>query len=57
MTNKYLVICKDNTAFCTDWYTYENCWNPEKIHCVVNTWSNKVTFDGEHWLEIEEDHL
>lgn len=57
MTNKYLVISKDNTAFCTDWYTYENCWNPEKIHCVVNTWSNKVTFDGEHWLEIEEDHL
>lgn len=57
MARQYLIICKDNTAFTTDWYTRENCWDSEKIHCVVNTLAYKVTFDGENWQEIEEDHL
>lgn len=57
MAQQYLIICKDNTAFTTNWYTRENCWDSEKIHCVVNTWACKVTFDGENWQEIEEDHL
>ncbi len=57
MIQQYLVICKDNTAFSTDWFEKENCWNPETIHCVVDMAENKVMFDGENWDEIEEDHL
>ena len=33
---KYLVICKDQSAFWTNWYTYDNIWNGETIHCVVD---------------------
>ena len=57
MIQKFLIICKDNIAFTTDWYTQENCWNPETIDCVLNLIEGKVTFDGENWQEIEEDHL
>ena len=57
MIQQYLVICKDNTAFATDWYSHENCWNPETVHCVVDMYADKVSFDGENWQEIEEDHL
>lgn len=51
----FLVICKDKTAFYTDWYTKENCWNPDTILCVIN--GDKITFDGENWHDIEYDHL
>jgi hypothetical protein len=54
---KYLVICKDQTAFWTDWYTYENMWNGETIHCVVDVAADKVTFNGKDWQEVEYDHL
>lgn len=53
---RYMVIMKDHTAFMTDWYTHENCWN-EDIFCVVDTISDKVTFDGKTWTEPEHDHL
>lgn len=54
---KYLVICKDQTAFWTDWYTYENMWNSETINCVIDVAADKVTFNGKDWQEIEYDHL
>lgn len=54
---KYLVICKNQSAFYTDWFTFENCWNPETCHCVIDLYSDKVTFDGQNWKDIEIDHL
>ena len=54
---KYLVIFKDQTAFWTDWYTYENMWNGETINCVIDVAADKVTFNGKDWQEIEYDYL
>ena len=54
---KYLVICKDQTAFWADWYTYENMWNGETINCVIDVAADKVTFNGKDWQEIEYDYL
>lgn len=51
----YLVICKDNTAFYTDYFYKENSWNPDTILCVVC--GGKITFDGDNWQDIEYDHL
>ena len=53
---KYLVICNDKSAFWTE-YTYENMWNGETIHCVVDVAADKVTFNGCDWQEVEYDHL
>ena len=54
---KYLVICKDNSSFCTDWYEYEKHWNKDTIYCVVDLHNAIVTFDGENWKDITCDHL
>ena len=56
MTMQYMVIGKDQTVFMTDWYTNENCWN-DSLYCVVDTIKEKVTFDGQTWVEPENDHL
>ena len=53
---QYMVICKDHTVFMTEWYTHENCWN-DNLYCVVDTIQDKVTFDGQTWVEPEYDHL
>jgi hypothetical protein len=53
---RYMVISKDKTVFMTEWYTNENCWN-EDLFCVIDTIGDKVTFDGETWIEAEYDHL
>ena len=50
----YLIICKDNSAFYTDWYQYQNHWN-DGIFCIVCGY--EVTFDGKTWEKIESDHL
>lgn len=52
----YFVVCKDNSAFYTNWYQFENHWN-DGIHCVINIGAFKITFDGETWEDIETDHL
>ena len=54
---KYIIVCKDNTAFYTNWYDYENNWNADTIYCVLDVYCDKVTFDGKKWGEIDEDHL
>ena len=54
---KYLVICKDKTAFWTNYYTYENMWNSDTIYCVIDIPADKVTFNGCDWQEVEYDHL
>jgi hypothetical protein len=53
---KYLIIYQDRTAFYTDYYDYENFWSDEII-CVIDNMSDKITFDGKTWKDIEYDHL
>ena len=57
---QYLIIHIDfNTgkpsSFYSDRYDYEN--NYEAGMIIVNNSSNKITFDGETWEDIEYDHL
>lgn len=59
---KYLIICKDpatgeRSAFYTDWFDAENHFNPDYEMVVVDRTRHMVTFDGETWQDIEEDHL
>ncbi len=54
---RYLVICKDKSAFFTDWFTVENCWNPKEIRAVADLEENKITFDGCSWKPIDFDTL
>ena len=51
---EYLVII-GKKAFYTNWYDYKN--NYAKGMVVVNLLSNKITFDGKIWIDIEEDYL
>lgn len=44
----YIIIYVDRTAFQTDLYKYEIHWCPEVV-CVVDTFYNRVTFDGKIW--------
>ena len=54
---RYIVICKDKSAFYTNWWESEDHWNGDTIHCVIDTVRDQVTFDGVNWEEIDEDHL
>ena len=54
---RYIVIAKDQTAFYTNWFDYENFWNAETIYCVVDMAEDLVTFDGVNWEDITFDHL
>lgn len=57
---KYLIIFIDpltggKTAFTTNWYQYEHHYQEGMI--VVDTTQHLISFDGEIWQDIEEDHL
>lgn len=59
---KYLVIVTDpatgeKSAFYTDWFQAENHFNPEVGMVVIDQTQHLVTFDGETWQDIEDDHL
>ena len=54
---RYFIIFKDDTAAYTDWYDYENLYNPDTVRCVADLAKDIITFDGHTWKEIEEDHL
>lgn len=59
---KYLVIATDPTtgeksAFYTDWFQSENHFNPDCNMVVIDQTQHLVTFDGETWQDIEQDHL
>ena len=49
---QYIIIFKDETAICTEWFNAENKW-AKNIRCVVDLATNRVTFDGDSWVEIE----
>lgn len=54
---RYIVICKDQSTFTTNWYEYEKHYNGDTIYCVIDTYNDKVTFDGDNWKDIDYDHL
>lgn len=59
---KYLIIVTDpvmgeKSAFYTDWFQAENHFNPEVGMVAIDLTQHLVTFDGETWQGIEDDHL
>lgn len=50
---QYIVIYKDETAFATEWFNVEEQWS-RSIRCVIDLAADRVTFDGETWVEIEQ---
>lgn len=53
---QYMVIMRNHSAFMTDYYNNENCWDDDVL-CVVDTINDAVTFDGKTWMQPENDHL
>lgn len=59
---KYLVIATnpitgEQEAFYTNWFDAEKHFNPAAEMVVVDLTSHLVTFDGNTWQDVEEDHL
>ena len=52
---RYVVICRDETAFYSDFFDVEK-WS-RGIKCVIDLATDRITFDGDSWNEIEQDHL
>jgi S-formylglutathione hydrolase FrmB len=55
---KYLIITQDPTTgersgFYTNWYYFNNNYNM----IVIDRMQHLITFDGETWQDIEDDHL
>lgn len=53
---RYVVICRDETAFYSEYFNAENHWSRD-IKCVIDLATDRITFDGDSWNEIEQDHL
>jgi S-formylglutathione hydrolase FrmB len=59
---KYLVIMQDpatgeRSAFYTNWFDAANHYNPDYNMIVIDHTQHLITFDGETWQDIDEDHL
>ncbi|MCM1165172.1 MAG: hypothetical protein NC401_04065 [Ruminococcus sp.] len=59
---KYLVIATEPTtgervAFYTDWFDADNHFNGDADMVAIDLIHHLVTFDGETWQDIEQDHL
>jgi hypothetical protein len=59
---KYLIIMQDPTtsersAFYTNWFSAENNYNADYNMIVIDRTQHLITFDGEMWKNIEDDHL
>ena len=52
---RYLIIVSNSFAFYTDWYDYENDYISGMV--VVDRVKHVISFDGQAWKEIQEDHL
>lgn len=46
----------EKSAFETDYFDAENHWNDCLIAAIL-PYKGIVTFDGETWQDIEQDHL
>lgn len=58
---EYIIITQDTItgergAFETDWFDEEK-WNPDCMIAVIMKYKRMITFDGETWDDIEQDHL
>ena len=47
----------NKSAFTTNWFDYENNYNPDYNMIVIDKTRGLITFDGETWQDIEEDSL
>lgn len=47
----------DKSAFETDYFDAENHWNAECMIAAILPYKGIVTFDGETWQDLEQDHL
>lgn len=54
---RYTIIFKDKKVWHTNWFDYENNWNPEFHFLVINNFSNQYTTNGWEWIDVEDDHL
>lgn len=55
---KYLIITNDNKPFYTDWFDYDNLYNPDVITCVFDLETHHHSFDGgKTWIETDSDTL
>lgn len=56
---RYLIITTDQDgkqiAFLTNYYEFENHYTPGMV--VIDSAKAKVSFDGQTWEEIQEDHF
>ena len=59
MRKRFIIIPREEgeQVFCTDWFEYENNWNPDGVRMVIDVASCMYTEDGIHWEDMEEDHL
>jgi hypothetical protein len=59
---KYLIITQDpitgqQSAFYTNWFDTINNYSPEYNMIVINQTQRLISFDGETWQDIDNDHL
>ncbi len=54
---KYLIITKNNQPFYTNWFDYDNLYNPDVMVCIFDLLKGVHTFDGKTWIKTEEDNL
>jgi len=54
---KYLIYTNDFPPFFTDYYEYNNHYNPDIEMKVFDLINKKYTEDGISWKNIETDHL
>jgi hypothetical protein len=54
---RYLITSFSEKPFFTDYYEFENHFNPDIEMVIYDLISEKYTMDGENWYEIDRDHL
>jgi hypothetical protein len=47
----------ERSAFYTHWFDAANNYNPDYNMIVIDRTQHLITFDGETWQDIDEDHL
>lgn len=56
---RYLITTHLNPPFLTDWYDYENFYNPDPalMMIIYDLHKDLYTIDGQTWQSITTDHL
>lgn len=54
---KYLYVTKNSDPFYSNYFDYENLYNPEIVICIFDLETITHTFNGIDWIETPEDHL